>query len=82
MQLPTIPKIGPLSKKRKITVAGAGVLNAEEYGMEITTDPTTKNLIYTKVPIFKNIFYQWQNWMPIPQTELDKNPKLVQNPLN
>lgn len=63
-----------------ITAGATGVLNTSEYGMQITFD-ANKNLVYTKVPIFKNTFLEWQNWIPIPQTDIDKNPKLVQNPL-
>jgi len=63
-----------------ITAGPTGVLNTSEYGMQITFD-ANKNLVYTKVPILKNVFLEWQNWMPIPQTDIDKNPKLVQNPL-
>ncbi|MYS22736.1 Transglycosylase SLT domain-containing protein [Streptomyces sp. DvalAA-14] len=36
MQLPTIPKIGPLSKKRKITVAGAGAAAAAAVVLTVT----------------------------------------------
>jgi hypothetical protein len=35
---------------------------------------------YTPVKIFTNTFFERQNWMPIPQAEIDKNKKLVQNP--
>jgi hypothetical protein len=63
-----------------ITAGAAGVLNTPEYGMQITFD-ANKNLVYTKVQIFKNTFFEWQNWIPIPQEDIDKNPKLVQNPI-
>ena len=63
-----------------ITAGATGVLNTPEYGMQITIDPVSKNLIYTPVKIFTNTFYERQNWMPIPQGDIDKNTKLTQNP--
>jgi len=62
-----------------ITAGPNGVLNTPEYGMQVTIDPATKALIYTKVKVFTNVFFERQNWMPIPQAEIDKNKKLVQN---
>jgi hypothetical protein len=62
-----------------ITAGATGVLNTPEYGMQITVEPVSKKLVYTRVKIYTNIFYERQNWMPIPQYEIDKNNKLTQN---
>lgn len=61
-----------------ITTGTNGVLTAPEYGMKIEANGGT--LTYTPVKLFTNIFFDRQNWMPIPQTVIDKNKKLVQNP--
>jgi len=66
-------------RRWNIASGSAGVLNTPEYGMEIRADATGK-LNYTRVKIFTNIFYDKNNWMPIPQTVMDKNPQLKQNP--
>jgi len=65
-------------RRWNITSGSTGVLNTPEYGMEIRADATGK-LNYTRVKIFTNIFYDKNNWMPIPQTVMDKNPQLKQN---
>ncbi|WP_183556781.1 RagB/SusD family nutrient uptake outer membrane protein [Mucilaginibacter sp. SP1R1] len=67
-------------RRWKITTGTNGVLTSPEYGMKIEADGTGK-LTYAPVKIFTNIFFSWQNWMPIPQADIDKNSKLVQNPL-
>jgi hypothetical protein len=61
-----------------ITTGTNGVLTTPEYGMKI--EPNGSALKYTPVKIFTNLFFDRQNWMPIPQAEIDKNKKLVQNP--
>ncbi|UOE46881.1 RagB/SusD family nutrient uptake outer membrane protein [Mucilaginibacter sp. SMC90] len=61
-----------------ITTGTNGVLTSPEYGMKIEAGGA--GLTYTPVKIFTNTFFERQNWMPIPQTEIDKNKKLVQNP--
>lgn len=61
-----------------ITTGTNGVLTTPEYGMKI--EPNGAGLKYTPVKIFTNLFFDRQNWMPIPQAEIDKNKKLVQNP--
>lgn len=38
-----------------------------------------KTTLPTKILIV-NLFKDYQNWMPIPQGDIAKNPKLVQNP--
>lgn len=63
-----------------ITTGTNGVLTTPEYGMKIVADPVDGKLTYTKVQIFSNVFFDRQNWMPIPQAEIDKNTKLIQNP--
>lgn len=63
-----------------ITTKGPAVLNSAEYGMKITTDPSTGKLIYTPVQIFKNSFSEYMNWLPIPESVLEQNKKLTQNP--
>lgn len=61
-----------------ITTGPNGVLTTPEYGIKIVY--TGNVATYTPVNIFNNIFKDYQNWMPIPQNDLAKNPKLVQNP--
>jgi len=61
-----------------ITTGTNGVLTSPEYGMKI--EAAGSGFTYTPVKIFTNTFFERQNWMPIPQTEIDKNKKLVQNP--
>lgn len=63
-----------------ITTKGPAVLTSAEYGMKITVDPTTKKLVYTPVQIFKNSFSEYMNWLPIPQSVIEQNKKLKQNP--
>jgi hypothetical protein len=58
--------------------ATTGVLNTPEYGMKIVY--TAGVASYTPVLIFTDIFKTYNNWMPIPQGDLGKNPNLVQNP--
>ncbi|MDR6944757.1 RagB/SusD family nutrient uptake outer membrane protein [Mucilaginibacter pocheonensis] len=65
-------------RRWKITTGANGVLTSPEYGMKIEADGA--GLKYTPVKIFTNTYFERQNWMPIPQAEIDKNKKLVQNP--
>jgi hypothetical protein len=62
-----------------ITTKGEAVLNAPEYGMQITPDGSGK-LTYKTVQIFKNSFSEHMNWLPIPQGVMEQNKKLTQNP--
>jgi hypothetical protein len=62
-----------------ITTKGPAVLINPDYGMLITGTagaPTT----YQKVVACNNSFSEYMNWLPIPQSVLDQNPQLVQNP--
>jgi starch-binding outer membrane protein, SusD/RagB family len=68
-------------RRWNITAGPTGVLNTPFYGMLITEDPATKNLTYKPVNVYNNRFFEWQNIMPIPQSVIESNPKLVQNPL-
>lgn len=63
-----------------ITTKGAAVLTAPEYGMKITVDPATNKLTYTQVQIFKNSFSEYMNWLPIPESVMEQNKNLTQNP--
>ena len=66
-----------------ITTKGAAVLTIAEFGMKITPNdnvPHTTNLTYLPVQIFKNSFSEYMNWLPIPQSVMDQNKNLVQNP--
>lgn len=65
-------------RRWKITTGTNGVLTSPVYGMKVESIGGTLN--YTPVKIFTNLFFERQNWMPIPQGEIDKNKKLVQNP--
>jgi starch-binding outer membrane protein, SusD/RagB family len=62
-----------------ITVKGAAVLNSPEYGMLITPQPNG-SLTYQKVVVWNNKFSEYMNWLPIPQSVLDQNKNLTQNP--
>lgn len=62
-----------------ITTKGEAVLTNPDYGMEITPQPNG-TLTYQKVVIFNNSFSEYMNWLPIPQSVMDQNPQLVQNP--
>lgn len=62
-----------------ITTKGAAVLTSPEYGIKITADGTGK-LTYTPVQVFKNSFSEYMNWLPIPQSVMEQNKKLTQNP--
>jgi hypothetical protein len=62
-----------------ITTKGPAVLKAPEFGMKIT-DAGDGNLNYTPVQLFTNAFSEYMNWLPIPQSVIDQNKKLVQNP--
>jgi len=61
-----------------IATGPTGVLNTPQFGMKIVYTGGVPS--YTPTKIFTNIFKDYNNWMPIPQTDLGKNPKLVQNP--
>lgn len=66
-----------------ITTKGPAVLTSAEYGMKITPNDNvahTTNVTYTPVQIFKNAFSEYMNWLPIPQSVMEQNSKLVQNP--
>jgi hypothetical protein len=67
-------------RRWKITAGPTGVLNSPSMGMLITPDRATGKLTYAKVKVFDNRFFDFQNWMPIPQEDIAKNTKLVQNP--
>lgn len=62
-----------------ITVKGAAVLNTPEYGMLITPQPNG-TCTYAKVQVFSNSFSEYMNWLPIPQSVMDQNKNLTQNP--
>lgn len=55
------------------------VLNEPIYGMNVTS--TDKNGYFTRVPLdAKHVYRKEFYFMPVPISEMDKNPKLVQNP--
>lgn len=62
-----------------ITTKGPAVLTTPDYGMLITPQ-TNGPCTYQKVVIFNNSFSEYQNWLPIPQSVMEQNPQLVQNP--
>jgi len=65
-------------RRWQITTGPNGVLTNPQYGMRIVN--TGGVLSYTPTRIFNNVFKDYQNWMPIPQVDISKNSKLVQNP--
>ncbi|WP_183572892.1 RagB/SusD family nutrient uptake outer membrane protein [Mucilaginibacter sp. X5P1] len=66
-----------------ITTGPNGVLTTPDYGMEITPNdntPHTTNLTYKRVITFNNTFSEYMNWLPIPQSVMEQNKNLTQNP--
>jgi hypothetical protein len=61
-----------------ITTKGPAVLTNPDYGMQIT--PNGNTLTYKVIPVFTNSFSEYMNWLPIPVTAIEQNPKLKQNP--
>jgi hypothetical protein len=60
-------------------------LNRKFYGMKVTDNPSTydgKYIINDQGNMFiqERVFHDWNYLWPIPQSELDVNPNLVQNP--
>lgn len=62
-----------------ITTKGPAVLTTPMYGMLIQPGPGGV-LTYTRVNVFNNAFSEYMNWMPIPESAMEQNSKLVQNP--
>jgi hypothetical protein len=66
-----------------ITTGPNGVLTTPDYGMQITPNdatPHTTNLTYKRVITFNNTFSEYMNWLPIPQSVMEQNKNLTQNP--
>jgi hypothetical protein len=61
-----------------ITTKGPAVLVNPDYGMQITLANGT--LMYTVIPVFKNSYSEFMNWLPIPLSVLESNKNLTQNP--
>jgi hypothetical protein len=62
-----------------ITTKGPAVLTTPQYGMEIVGTPGAPTT-YTKVQVFANKFTEYMNWLPIPESVIEQNPQLTQNP--
>jgi hypothetical protein len=62
-----------------ITTKGPAVLTTPMLGMLIQPG-TGGKLTYTEVNVFNNSFSEYMNWMPIPESAIEQNSKLVQNP--
>ena len=62
-----------------ITTGPNGVLTTAEYGMLIKAN-ALGNLTYAPVQVYKNSFSEYMNWLPIPQSVMEQNKKLTQNP--
>ena len=58
---------------------GSTYFNAPLYKVSITKD-ATGTLIYTYPKWEDRVYQEYQNLMPIPQSEIDRNAKLKQNP--
>lgn len=54
--------------------------NKPAYKVNILKDPVTGKKTYEYVSFQERIFYEQNYFVPIPQSEIDKNPKLKQNP--
>jgi hypothetical protein len=64
---------------------GEEVLNAEFTGMNffgtvLSDDVNNANAFFKRTVYQKRIFTKKNYWFPVPQSEIDKNPNLVQNP--
>jgi hypothetical protein len=64
---------------------GEDVLNEDFAGMnffgtENSDDPNNPNAFYKRTVYQKRFFTKKNYWFPVPQSEIDKNPNLVQNP--
>jgi hypothetical protein len=53
-----------------------GILNAPVYGLRISNDRTT----YTKFKLEDRVYLPKHRLLPVPQSEIDKDKNLVQNP--
>lgn len=62
-----------------ITTKGPAVLTTPMLGMLIQPGPGG-TLTYTEVNVFNNSFSEYMNWLPIPESAMEQNSKLVQNP--
>lgn len=61
-----------------ITARGPAVLSTPMYGMLI--QPNSSGILtYTGVNVFNNKFSEYMNWLPIPESVMEQNNKLVQN---
>jgi len=64
---------------------GEQVLNGPFYGMNaagtlLSDDPTNAKSFYKRTVYQTRVFSKKMYWFPVPQSEIDKNPNLVQNP--
>jgi hypothetical protein len=50
------------------------------YGTELSDDESNPNAYFKRVKTSKRVFSKKNYWFPVPQSEIDKNPNLVQNP--
>lgn len=61
-----------------ITTKGPAVLTNPTYGMLIQPN-VSGVLTYTRVVVYNNSFSEYMNWLPIPESVMEQNNKLVQN---
>ncbi len=64
---------------------GEEFLNGNEYGMnfsgtELSDDPNNPQAFYVRTPVLKRVYSKKCYWFPIFQTEVDKDPTLIQAP--
>jgi hypothetical protein len=50
------------------------------FGTENSDDADNPNAFFKRTVYQKRIFTEKNYWFPVPQSEIDKNPNLVQNP--
>ncbi|MGM0530193.1 MAG: RagB/SusD family nutrient uptake outer membrane protein [Bacteroidota bacterium] len=50
------------------------------YGTEYSDDPNNPNAYFQRTSYQEREFSKKNYWFPVPQSEMDKNPNLVQNP--
>jgi hypothetical protein len=64
---------------------GEQALNGDFTGMnfsgtELDDNPQNPNAFFVRTTYQKRVFTKKNYWFPVPQSEIDKNPNLVQNP--
>ena len=62
-----------------ITTKGPAVLTNPTYGMLIQADASGHLTYNPRAVVYNNSFSEYMNWLPIPESVMEQNNKLVQN---